>query len=348
MTKLHPPIRSSSLPFHPFSLFLLLSPITFHKASAGLGESLTATTTDPFDWELPPSVFGSNGRLFAVDTTMRAVEDVTTSTVAVALSCTDGVAVVCSLPRSPYLYMEDTTRSSDVEVGSNETVDGPKGESDGTDTNRQDASETLASTTPSEDSLILTHASDIPSPFSFPPFLRLRPHLFGVLAGQPPAWHVLHQAILASSHTSTSAAALSRYMADVQQQATQRSDRTLQPACILLWDTNNGIWRIDPTGQFWSCRGAVVGANARRVEEKLLEELLGPQKGSWKEPSALEAIVMARDSILSSSSSSSSQPSPSAVLESSQKGRRLVAVVTKQQPDGTVTELYTHDEIMNL
>lgn len=36
-------------------------------------------------------------------------------------------------------------------------------------------------------------------------------------------------------------------------------------------DINEGIWQVDPTGQFWQCHVAVVGRAAERAKSHLLE-----------------------------------------------------------------------------
>jgi 20S proteasome alpha/beta subunit len=54
---------------------------------------------------------------------------------------------------------------------------------------------------------------------------------------------------------------------------------------VLIWDSSS-IWRVDPSGQFWKCRAAVIGRSRHRLEEILVE--------GWKDNmSEQEAIRLA-------------------------------------------------------
>ena len=47
--------------------------------------------------------------------------------------------------------------------------------------------------------------------------------------------------------------------------------RFVQSAAIVAG--HGTLWRIDPTGQFWSCQGAIVGRDSDRAEEEILTRL---------------------------------------------------------------------------
>ena len=44
-------------------------------------------------------------------------------------------------------------------------------------------------------------------------------------------------------------------------------------SCALIVGVEEGIWQVDPTGQFWSCRVAVAGRGADKARNLLLETM---------------------------------------------------------------------------
>ena len=44
-------------------------------------------------------------------------------------------------------------------------------------------------------------------------------------------------------------------------------------SCAVIVGVQEGIWQIDPTGQFWSCRVAVAGRGADKARNLLLEHM---------------------------------------------------------------------------
>lgn len=324
----------------------------------GAAETSTVTV-DPYDWELPPSVFGSNGRLFAVDLAMRAVE-YESSTVAIALCCSEGVVVVSTLPESPYLQMRETGAKDSDRTAKEEATESQ--DDDSTDANSRPSVEASSFRT-----LLLNYQDVGVSPILMPPFARIRDDVLSITAGNPIHSQLLQQHLSRfnsrqSYHTAPSSA-LARQLADRMQQATQQSDRMMQHATVLVWDTHQQLWRIDPTGQFWLCKAVVAGRCARATEQILLRELRQrlPQEQQQRQPSssqqlhtaleslsATEAIVLARDCIRTSfQSASPSQRKDDAKLP------RMVAIVShKDNAEASSSsqrhDAYTHQEVVDL
>lgn len=44
--------------------------------------------------------------------------------------------------------------------------------------------------------------------------------------------------------------------------------------CAAIVMGNRQLWRIDPTGQFWNCHGAIMGRESDRAEEAIVTKLL--------------------------------------------------------------------------
>lgn len=58
---------------------------------------------------------------------------------------------------------------------------------------------------------------------------------------------------------------------------TQNYIQFLSPFCIqcsaLMVGMEEGIWQVDPTGQFWNCHAAVVGRGSNKVRSYLLRQI---------------------------------------------------------------------------
>lgn len=84
----------------------MIVPLWSLAAAAAVFWQPNSPPADNLDYELPVSSFGSHGRLFSIDATLRAVEHLSTSSV-VSLCCSDGVVTVFTTTYSPYICSKD-------------------------------------------------------------------------------------------------------------------------------------------------------------------------------------------------------------------------------------------------
>lgn len=248
---------------------------------------------------LPPTVFAPTGRLHMIERVGLAaasIDDVAAGLV-IALCCGEFTVLVVAGPKSPYMHL---TRN--VDTDHNEGHEQTKQQEDisGDDNYLSplfvtESSYPLPPTTTAvlspnlmvatggnaADAAVLLDrvqsvASDLHNSnsggtsFDFDGGHKKRSGMFGVTGAD-----------------------LARRMADLAQIPTQsvgtRTDGMLaasclildaSPSCPLLWteqaaESGNkcGIWKVDPSGQFWSCHAAAIGRGAGLAESLLLEEL---------------------------------------------------------------------------
>jgi len=235
--------------------------------------------------DLPPTVFAPGGRLFSVERMMQAVSNPqdSSSNLIIAIRCRDGVVVVSSEPQSPYLHQYRENRTA-----INET---------------KNASGTPLLLEPERDSLL-------PSA----PFCRLSPHLWGMTAGNAVDSQILRRRLQLHAEAFREALEdcqphiISRRLADNLQLSTQQAGKGRILACCALLISEDQIWRVDSTGQFWKCRAAVVGRGSFKAEQELLERI-GQSSKTQMSPDIIhrrvaewsmeEALLAARDCIRS-------------------------------------------------
>lgn len=209
--------------------------------------------------ELPPNVFTPSGRLPSVERLLDMGSDGLdqSSTLVVAIHCRDGIAMVATLPRSPYLYDPEVPESEE-NVTNTTSLWLVEGEAD----------DTVAGRTKIE-----------------APFCRLGPTLFGVTGGNAVDSQVLRDFVLHDLAQSCrdsgllldepqSARLVARRLADKLQVKTQLAGKGRLLASTAILADRNEMWRIDPTGQLFLCSAAVAGRAAKRAEERLLEALM--------------------------------------------------------------------------
>ncbi|GKY97503.1 hypothetical protein MPSEU_000708500 [Mayamaea pseudoterrestris] len=207
--------------------------------------------------DLPPNVFASSGRLLAVEQVvpLSALDDPSYSFV-IAFHTKEGIVVVASRPKSPYLFetaKNSTTNSSvtsiDLDHGAPKTLLHKAGKID-----------------------------SLPRVFD-PPFAYLSQNLMAITAGNAVDSQIVRlllQKAAESSRPSLTrlmARSFARSLADQLQQRSQQAGkgRLLASTAILMDDQE--LWRVDPTGQFFQCQVAVAGRAADKIHDELLKKL---------------------------------------------------------------------------
>ena len=219
-----------------------------------------ASSTDTYA-QLPPSVFAPGGRLVSVEHTLQAVQAdrPLQNNLVVAIQCdnSDSIVVVTSEVPSPYLFVTNTTSNA--------------GDNDVSAATAQAASQPL----------LTPESSGVPRP----PFCRLTSRVWGITGGSVADGQLLRlqmhrvaeQFVTLYSNEEESLPMLARALADERQIATQQpgetDDSVLYNATALVFapgSDNGGLWRIDPSGQFFRCQAAIVGRQARAAEATLV------------------------------------------------------------------------------
>lgn len=214
--------------------------------------------TEPY-LEIPPSVFAPNGRLYSLEAVLQACEDVAdqSSNTVIAIRCADGVVVVSTSHRSPYLVDSLGINSKRFEVkGGCMSLIGHD--------NIHKYSKKVMQSLPY---VALGRASDS--------------SIFGAVAGNAADSQILKRKCLRSSGLSYGyqdeslfeVATLARKVADQNQLLTQSSGKGRMLASTLLLVSTDEIWRVEPTGQFCTCSAAVIGRNCRITEQLLWDKM---------------------------------------------------------------------------
>lgn len=206
--------------------------------------------------EIPPSIFAPNGHLYSLEAVLQACEDDSdpSSNSVIAIRCADGVVLVTTMHKSPYLNDSYGSSSDGVEVIKGCT------------------------------SLIIhddndKHAKKVTQ--SMPYFAMGRSSqssTFGAVAGNAADSQIMKRKILRNREVSHpedffEVATLARKIADQNQMLTQNSGKGRILVSKLLLLSANEIWRVDPTGQFCSCSAAVIGRSSRIAEQILWDKI---------------------------------------------------------------------------
>jgi hypothetical protein len=99
-------MRLLSTPLH-FSILALAVKAVLVKASSAPWNDMSSTVQDSSLYiDKPPTNFAPNGRLYSVEAAVRACEDDldTSSNTVIAIQCHEGVVVVTTMNRSPYVF----------------------------------------------------------------------------------------------------------------------------------------------------------------------------------------------------------------------------------------------------
>ena len=237
---------------------------------------LVASRLSPKHADLPPRIFAPGGRLVSVEMASQAglLDDPRNNLVA-AVQCREGVVVVATVPESPYL---PKNVNGDI---------------------RETASTSASSFTP-----LLLPETGIPRP----PFLRLSNDMWAVTAGNQIDSQLLRLKLhriaeqLREEDRGDRPDVLARRLADNQQILTQEEGHGRILAAFAVVFTSKEIWRIDPHGQFWKCRGTVVGRDCVTAESKLLSKVENENsgmsiRGRIAAMSKDEAIELCKDSM---------------------------------------------------
>ena len=284
----------------------------FLHMSLSVAASAPSIHIDPFEraqYETyPPTVFAPTGRLHMVDSVGMAAcnKDDATAGLVVALRCggvgkeedrdsnKEFIVVVGTSPRSPLAIQASAllaTTSTDDDR--KEDDDSEEGE----ETNNEEQNE------PSFRSNLLVNSSDRPIPSTMS---ILSPTMLVATGGTPTDAAVLLDRIrtMASDmHNSNFGGTgftyqstpkggrrpksgmfgvdgpiLARNIADMVQASTQSTrNRALAASAMIVDVAEDGgapkIWRVDPSGQFWSCDAATVGRGAAVAEAYLMKEI---------------------------------------------------------------------------
>lgn len=222
---------------------------------------------DAADSRLPPTIFAPGGRLPSVERTMQAVNrDDDMNNLVVAIQCREGIVVVTSQVVSPYLVTTNLTTTTNALAAH--------------DANKTNATTNTTNSFSSFPSLLLPDTG-----IARPPFLRLATHLWGITAGNAADAQILRIQMHGVAETISSdenssllrGRQVARSLADRRQRATQQADEDgLLNATALVLDPRqqeDGVWRVEPTGQFYSCQAAVVGRKAHVAEANLLAQV---------------------------------------------------------------------------
>lgn len=260
------------------------------------------------DWDnlrryqrMPPSIFAPGGRLHSVERAMEALSSSNdpNCNLVIALNCRDGLVVATNGNHPPNAAM---------------FVAGEEGKHRSVYTNTTSANSgdcLLDCTKPEERTSSLwlgsaggEDASPLP-PWSHPSICIVRipftenENIFAITAGYALHSQILRHRIrqLADSiyeanddeifggnrswqqriRSSLSVAVLARRLADQFQRPTQNQGQKVPRmlvSCALIVGANEGIWQIDPTGQFWQCQVAVVGHGADQARSHLVQKIL--------------------------------------------------------------------------
>jgi 20S proteasome alpha/beta subunit len=193
------------------------------------------------------AVFAPSGRVVPVENILPLSQhDGPATNAVVAIRCNYGVVIVSTIPKSPYLYDPKKILTND----SNQT------------------------------SLLLPTSTTTPKQqqYQHAPFCRLSSRMFAVTAGNAVDAQVLRHVLLDASASSSrhyrTARSVAREAADALQTSTQLQSDVRLLACSALVVDGNELWRVDPTGQFFLCRAAIVGRRASDIETKLQTAIL--------------------------------------------------------------------------
>mmetsp|Transcript_4728 Transcript_4728/g.6844 ORF Transcript_4728/g.6844 Transcript_4728/m.6844 type:complete len:293 (-) Transcript_4728:69-947(-) len=250
------------------------------------------TRSEAKDDDQDPIVFSNSGRIPALERITEAASnsDDESSNVAVAIKTGYGVVVVSSMRQSPHL-----------------------------------CSDFMNSTNHSEESTLLNHL-EVPS-------FQVGPKVYATTAGNAAHSQILLSRIvqistllwgrsLAGLRRALSPlppSLLARHLADHLQRPTQQASGTILASQALIWD-DSYIWRVDPSGQFWKCRAAVIGCLRHKVENLLLERW----KDNMTEDEALQLATECIQSVIP-------------------KGKRLFGVSLKPQNE---ISLFSHKKLV--
>ena len=270
-----------------FPCVLLHAFIVESLASAPWQDTSSNVLQESLYNDLPPTVFAPSGRLFSIERMMQAVSNPQdpSSNLVIAIHCKEGIVVVSTEPQSPYLhrYRENNTTTTASEAAQN------------------------SSRTPL---LLLDEDSWIPPA----PFSRLSSHLWGVTAGNAVDSQILRRKLQLHAEAFREALEdcqphiMARRLADNLQLSTQQAGKGRILACSAVLVSEDQIWRVDPTGQFWKCRAVVVGRGSVKAEQELLARICKSEKSKESTPaeaihkriaewSMEEALLAARDCI---------------------------------------------------
>jgi 20S proteasome alpha/beta subunit len=217
-----------------------------------------------FYLDLPPTVFAPNGRLYSIESAVRACGAESSNTV-IAVMCRDGVVVVSTVQKSPYMDL----KYNYIENGELE---------DGHLPNRLVIEGT-------GNSLAYDVTPIVRPPFSgvmFPsPFSGRQGAIIGITVGNAVDSQVARRKLLRFGEYSRAfqgdsyydIGSVARQLADQQQTLTQQGGTGRLLATIILLASESEIWRIDLTGQYWKCHAAFIGQQADIVEQLLAEKL---------------------------------------------------------------------------
>lgn len=175
--------------------------------------------------DIPPTIFSPTGRLPAVERvlqeTVEGVSGSTAGTLVFALQCRNGIAVVTTVPSSPYLHLY-TPPAPTNSTSCNVVITTTTNSTNSNTTTQDDTKEPTAET-----SLLLEEESLLPPA----PFSLLTDSVWGVTAGNAvhgrvvqQVWHELasnqrrQQADHVDDVSSVAAAVLARKWADIVQQ----------------------------------------------------------------------------------------------------------------------------------
>lgn len=186
--------------------------------------------------DLPPTVFAPGGRLMSVERLPLLISS-HSSNAAIAIHCREGVAVVASLPASPYLTsINATNTTTKLLIPHNE----------------------ISTTAP--------FCRLSPTVFG----ITAGNSAFSQLVRET----LLEVASAArSSYDGLSPAVAARRLADYLQVRTQQAGKGILPAVTAILVDSQSVWRVDPTGQFFLCRADVAGRLAAQVEHELIQSL---------------------------------------------------------------------------
>jgi 20S proteasome alpha/beta subunit len=301
----------------------------------------------PFGNHLPSNTFAPDGRLYDIEDVTNAIvgasNDDPSSNTVVVIRCRDGVVAVTSVPPSPYIpHRHDSDAISS-------TLHPPEDEE--IDSLTEDLKEGAVTESPSSISLLLDMDDwrQRQSPTAVPPFCRLctvTPVLAVTVGNAVDAQLLRHRLLhlvedIRNTEESISSgsggmgrdvpsftgvvqtANVARRLADQNQLRTieLKYGRALAAGAVLFSGRDNGIWRVDPAGQFWKCQACVLGRYTSQVESLLLEKLQTSQQNRFiEEGSATE----------------SKSQSPSDTMSALSRDETLTALSTLSVQDGLI------------